>query len=106
MPGAEGTIIVYAGNYNEPITVDGDRVLAFLANPGDLPEWTRTAGGDAPTLVVTSEKDAVVPPPYGAHWQHAIPNAALTTLAGAGHLATLEQPEACARLATEFFRHR
>ncbi|MEM9456661.1 MAG: hypothetical protein AAGF11_20955 [Myxococcota bacterium] len=52
-PGAEGTIIVHAGNYNESITVGGGRVLAFLANPGDLPEWTRTAGDDAPTLVVT-----------------------------------------------------
>ncbi len=59
----------------------------------------------AATLVVTSDKDVVVPPPYGVHWQHAIPNAALTTLADAGHLATFEQPEACARIATEFFHN-
>ena len=57
----------------------------------------------APTRVVTSEHDAVVLPSYGQHWQHAINGATLTTLAGAGHLATLEAPEACAQLARDFF---
>lgn len=52
---------------------------------------------------MTSEKDTVVPPPYGPHWQQAINGATLTTLPGVGHLATLEQPEACAQLARDFF---
>lgn len=37
--GAEGTIVVHQGTYNEAATVDGGRVLAFLANVGDLPLW-------------------------------------------------------------------
>jgi pimeloyl-ACP methyl ester carboxylesterase len=57
----------------------------------------------APTLVVSSDKDRVILPPHGVAWQQAIPGAQLTTLAGAGHLADLEQPQAFARLAAEFF---
>lgn len=37
--GAEGTIVVHGDTYNEAVTVDGGRVLAFLANDGDLPLW-------------------------------------------------------------------
>lgn len=56
----------------------------------------------APTLVVTSEKDVIVPAAHGPAWQAAIPGARLTTLAGAGHLAELEQPAAFAALVGEF----
>jgi pimeloyl-ACP methyl ester carboxylesterase len=56
----------------------------------------------APTLIATSDKDAIVPAEHGAAWQQAIPGAELTTLAGAGHLAELEQPEAFANLVTDF----
>ncbi|MBI4694651.1 MAG: alpha/beta hydrolase [Gammaproteobacteria bacterium] len=57
----------------------------------------------AQTLVVTSEHDAIVPAAaYGAAWQSAIPGAKLARLAGAGHLAELEQPERFAALVTEF----
>lgn len=38
--GTEGTIIVHQGNYLGSVTVDGDRVLAFLAADGTLPTWT------------------------------------------------------------------
>ncbi|MEX1362178.1 MAG: hypothetical protein AB1Z98_03585, partial [Nannocystaceae bacterium] len=51
--GEMGTIVVFDGSYNEPITIDGGRVIAFLVNEGDLPEWTRTSGMDAPQLVVS-----------------------------------------------------
>jgi pimeloyl-ACP methyl ester carboxylesterase len=58
----------------------------------------------APTLVVTSEQDNVVPPAYGPQWCRAIQGAQLATLPSAGHLANLEQPEAVARLAVTFFQ--
>ncbi|MCX4240145.1 hypothetical protein [Paraliomyxa miuraensis] len=49
----EGTIIVHAGSYNEALTVNGGRVLAFLVNDGDLPEWDTPAGNPAtPQLTV------------------------------------------------------
>lgn len=57
---------------------------------------------EAPTLVATSTKDVVVPAAYGPAWRDAIPGARLTTLAKAGHLAELEQPEAFAALVREF----
>lgn len=50
--GAEGTIIVHQANYDEAATVDGGRVLAFLANGGALPRWI-LAGGGSPQLTVT-----------------------------------------------------
>lgn len=49
--GAEGTIVVHQANYDEAVTVDGARVLAFLANEGDLPLWI-LAGGGSPQLTV------------------------------------------------------
>lgn len=58
----------------------------------------------APTLIVTSERDVVVPAPYGPARRDAIPGARLTTLPAAGHLAELEQPEAVAGLVREFIR--
>ncbi|MCX4239629.1 right-handed parallel beta-helix repeat-containing protein [Paraliomyxa miuraensis] len=49
--GAEGTIIVHQGTYDEPVTVGGGRVLGLLASNGDLPLWALIGGG-APQLTV------------------------------------------------------
>jgi hypothetical protein len=52
--GAEGTVIVHAGpSYDESVTVDANRVLAFLAADGDVPQWIESAVGDLPQLAVT-----------------------------------------------------
>ncbi len=56
----------------------------------------------APTLVVTSENDAIVPAAHGPAWQAGIQGARLARLPNAGHLAELEQPDAFARLVGEF----
>lgn len=56
----------------------------------------------APTLVVTSESDTVVPTAYGPAWQGLIKDAQLACLSGCGHLAELEQPEQFARLVGTF----
>ena len=62
----------------------------------------RLARIKARTLVVTSEHDVIVPAAHGPAWQAGIAGAALTTLAGAGHLAELEQPRAFANLVRDF----
>jgi hypothetical protein len=49
--GVEGTLVVHQGSYNEAATVDGGRVLAFLANDGDLPLWI-LAPSSSPQLTV------------------------------------------------------
>jgi pimeloyl-ACP methyl ester carboxylesterase len=58
----------------------------------------------AATLVVTSERDTIVPAAYGPAWRDAIAGARLTSLAGAGHVADLDQPESFARLVAGFLR--
>jgi pimeloyl-ACP methyl ester carboxylesterase len=56
----------------------------------------------APTLIVTSEKDRVIPAEHGPAWQKGIAGSRLATLAGAGHLAELEQPDAFAECTRGF----
>lgn len=56
----------------------------------------------APTLVIISENDVIVPAAYGPAWRDAIPGAQLKTIADAGHLAELEQPDPFAALVAAF----
>ncbi len=62
----------------------------------------RLARIKAPTLVVTSERDAVVPPSYGRIWQAAIPGAQATQVPGGGHVLELEEPETFAGLVSDW----
>ena len=49
----------------------------------------------ADTLLVWGEADRLMPPgPYAARWQELVPHASLTTIADAGHMAPIEQPDA------------
>ena len=63
---------------------------------------SRMARIKAPTLVATSEHDAIVPGAHGAAWQTGIADSALVTIAGAGHLVELEKPQAFAALVKDF----
>ena len=48
---SEGTVVVHQANYDEAVTVDANRTLAFLAADGDSPLWI-LAGGGMPQLTV------------------------------------------------------
>jgi pimeloyl-ACP methyl ester carboxylesterase len=63
---------------------------------------SRMARVKAPTLVATSEYDAIVPSAHGPAWQTGIADAALVTIAGAGHLVELEKPQTFAALVKDF----
>lgn len=52
------------------------------------------AGVAAPTLVIAGADDPVTPPARALELQSGIPSAALSIIAGASHLANLEQPVA------------
>lgn len=53
---------------------------------------------EAPTLVLWGDRDAVLPPSYAAKFARGINGSTrVQTIAGAGHLAYLDQPEAVAR---------
>jgi len=56
----------------------------------------------APTLVVTSEHDKVVPAAHGPAWQSQIAGSTLAQLANAGHGVQLEQPAALAAMVHGF----
>lgn len=55
-------------------------------------------GVNTPTLLIWGEQDRVVPLDCAEQYAHVLPHARLETVAGAGHLVELEQPESVARL--------
>ena len=57
---------------------------------------------DVPALVVVGQEDELTPPDLSRAMTAAIPSAAMTTIAAAGHLAPLEAPSAVSRLMAEF----
>lgn len=57
---------------------------------------------DAPTLVLAGASDGVTSPDYSKAYAASIPNAQFDTIAEAGHLPMIEQPDACARRALSF----
>jgi pimeloyl-ACP methyl ester carboxylesterase len=48
---------------------------------------------DIPTLVMVGEADSVTPPDTARAMAQLIPGARLVVIPGAGHLASMEQPE-------------
>jgi pimeloyl-ACP methyl ester carboxylesterase len=57
----------------------------------------------APTLVVSGEEDTAVVPPRSQRLAALIPGAKFVRLPGAGHTASIEQPDAVNRLLAEFW---
>jgi YbgC/YbaW family acyl-CoA thioester hydrolase len=58
-----------------------------------------------PTLVVVGQEDEMTPPAVAKAMTDAIPSAAMTVIAGAGHLSPLEAPTAVSRVLAEFLEH-
>ena len=57
-----------------------------------------------PALVVVGEEDELTPPAHSVELARQIPGARLVTIAGAGHLSNLEQPEAFNGAMRDFMR--
>ena len=57
---------------------------------------------DVPVLVLVGDEDRLTPPADAEAMAAALPHARLTRIAGAGHLAPLEQPDAVARELVSF----
>jgi YbgC/YbaW family acyl-CoA thioester hydrolase len=78
-------------------------IIGALGAMRDRPDSTPLlATIDVPTLVVVGEEDEVTPPALARAMTSAIPSAALTTIAAAGHFAPLEAPSAVSRVMAEF----
>ncbi|GAA5129159.1 alpha/beta fold hydrolase [Pseudonocardia adelaidensis] len=64
--------------------------------------WTQLAGVDVPTLVLAGDADSSMPPEVGRALAAALPDSHLQIVAGAGHVAALEDPERFAKLIGDF----
>lgn len=73
--------------------------LLGMASRRDSTELLATI--DVPVALIFGERDAVTKLEEGRRMAEAIPEATLTTIAGAGHLSALENPEEFARAVTE-----
>jgi pimeloyl-ACP methyl ester carboxylesterase len=83
--------------------------LAFAARVGWNPPYfydrklgPRLRRITAPTLVVWGREDGFVPVTHARAYHQGIAASTLVVLDGSGHCVWLEQPEACAKLVTEF----
>jgi len=59
-----------------------------------------------PTLILVGEEDAATPPVLSEAMHRAIAGSRLSVVPAAGHLSSLEQPEAFNRTVAEFLEHR
>jgi pimeloyl-ACP methyl ester carboxylesterase len=75
------------------------RGMALRADSSDL-----LAGISCPTLVITGEQDAIIPPSEAQAYAASIPNAQFVTIPNAGHLSNLEQPNIFVASISSFLR--
>jgi pimeloyl-ACP methyl ester carboxylesterase len=71
----------------------------MAARPDSTPQLAEI---DVPTLIVVGAEDAITPPSEARAMHEAIPGSRLVELAGAGHLANLEAPDAFNAAIEEF----
>ncbi len=64
---------------------------AIMGRPDSMPTLARIA---CPTLIVVGDRDVLTPPALAQEMADGIRGATLATIAGSGHLSTLERPEA------------
>jgi pimeloyl-ACP methyl ester carboxylesterase len=80
-------------------------VAAAQRGMAERPDRTRLLPSLAvPALVVVGEQDELTPPPESELLRKRIPGARLVTIAGAGHLSNLEQPQAFNAALREFLK--
>lgn len=78
-------------------------IVGALQAMKERPDSTPLLGTiDVRTLVVVGQEDALTPPAVSRAMTDRIPAAAMTTIAGAGHIAPLEAPTAVTRVIAEF----
>ena len=82
-----------------PVEAIDAAMVAMIARPDSTP---RLADITCSTLVVVGERDEITPVADAEAMQRAIPRSTLCVIPGAGHLSTLEQPEAFSRAVSDF----
>jgi pimeloyl-ACP methyl ester carboxylesterase len=72
----------------------------------DFDSSTALPGVRAPTLVVTGDRDRLIPPRNSEVIADLIPGAQLIVLRGRGHRAIWEAPAQCTALVADFLENR
>lgn len=75
------------------------RGMARRADSSDL-----LAGISCPTLVITGQQDAIIPPSEAQAYAERIPDAQFVVIPNAGHLSNLEQPDIFLATISSFLR--
>jgi 3-oxoadipate enol-lactonase len=86
----------------QPAEAIAAAALGMAERPDSTPDL---AGIDAPTLVITSTGDTLIPPEATAPMAEQIPGARLEVIQGAGHLSNLEASEEFNRLLAGHLAH-
>lgn len=87
---------------NTPAAIAG-ALTAMRVRPDSTP---LLSGIHVPTLVLVGEEDTITPPSAAEELQHGIGGAQLVRLTGAGHLSSLEAPDAFNAALARFLEHR
>lgn len=85
---------------NSPAAVDG-AIGALMDRPDSTPDLPRVS---CATLVIVGERDVITPVADSEAMQRALPRSTLCVIPGAGHLSSLEAPEAFSRAVEDFLR--
>ena len=80
--------------------------LAQVQSAATFDAGARVSRIEAPTLVVTGDEDAIVPPENSRRLAASIPGARLTIIEGAGHMVFIERAEEFNRAVFEFLEDR
>ena len=96
----ELTVAMTVRSYDQQLPVDGE-VRTVWPQPS---AETRLAELDVPTLLVVGDADLPELRSLAERLAHELPDARLETIAGAGHLPSLERPDELNRLLLEFLQ--
>lgn len=93
-----------AGWRNMFLAADAGGYASTCATLRDTDLTDRIGAIDLPTLVVSGEDDLATPVPLVRACAEAIAGARFEIMPGVGHIPSIEQPEALARLMTDFMK--
>ena len=116
-PAAVEEIVSWAYGPDAPVALVEEGREQFLGNEPDVVfgDYSACDGFDitdrlgeisVPALVISADNDRLTPIKYGRFLAEGIPQAELSLIEGAGHMMTLERPEALVSSVCDFLKRR
>ena len=102
-PGADASAVAVARaiiESNSPASLDA-AIAAMMDRPDSTPDLPRVS---CASLVIVGEHDAITPVAESEAMQRALPRSTICVLPAAGHLSSLEQPDAFGLALEDFLR--